>query len=132
MKQVFYVSQALGRHAAIPSILSSARRRNLALNVTGSLLFTGGYFAQVLEGEEPALAEVMALIAADARHRDIRILLDRALDMRLFSAWSMAYTELPGMEDLLQQLGGAQAVAPERADKLIRLMFDRCSGGAVS
>ena len=50
-------------------ILASARRRNLAENITGMLLYYRGEFVQILEGEKTSVENIyQKFIGPDLRH----------------------------------------------------------------
>jgi len=55
--QLFYISRSLSTPQDVEAILVSSRRQNLRRGVTGILLFSGGHFAQLLEGSAQALRE---------------------------------------------------------------------------
>lgn len=80
----------------VRKILESAKKNNPAIGVTGALLYSGGYFCQVIEGSEEALEELFEIIQLDARHSDITVLHFEPLIDRNFADWSMA---LAGIED---------------------------------
>jgi hypothetical protein len=42
-------------HVDLDHILASARRRNVAVNITGLLLYYRGEFVQILEGEKESV-----------------------------------------------------------------------------
>jgi hypothetical protein len=126
LRQTFYVSRSVATPTKVEDILARARAMNATRQVTGSLLFTGGHFAQVLEGPAPALAETMEAIAADGRHEGLKILLDGTLSARRFGAWSMAYAEAAGADDLIAELLAGGDVPAERAERLLGLMFKAC------
>ena len=79
MRQLLYVSRTPGEltPAALDDILTASRANNALLGITGLLLHIEGGFLQMLEGEERAVRELYARIAADRRHSDVRLLLDR-------------------------------------------------------
>ena len=76
----------------VDDIVEVARARNEALDLTGALIYTRTHFAQVLEGSAEAIAEVMASIRGDPRHRNINVVSDDAIEARYFPDWSMAYS----------------------------------------
>ena len=96
MIELIYTSRStLGadeRDREVEGIVSAARRRNLKLRVTGALLFDGARFAQLLEGDEAAIDELMADITRDPRHDQLQIASRRGVDTRSFATWSMAYS----------------------------------------
>ncbi len=124
LAQCFYVSRSLAGPGDVGRILEAAREQNSRHGVTGALLFTGGHFAQVLEGPAAAVAGTMRVIVADRRHEAVRRLIDGELAVRRFEAWSMAYAEAPGADDLIEQLLTPPDVSQARAERLLRLMFE--------
>jgi hypothetical protein len=122
---LFYVSRAAEgvSQAEVDRILRSSQARNLERRLTGMLLFTGAYFAQVLEGEAQPLEAVMSSIVADARHRDIRVLARQPLGRRRFRKWSMGCVVRLGMSDLIEELTHAPEVPPQRAERLVTSLF---------
>ncbi len=72
-------------------ILASSLANNRALSVTGALVSTPAYYAQILEGSRDAVAKVMEWIEADPRHANIRVLLREMHPQRSFTRWSMAH-----------------------------------------
>ena len=122
LRRVFYVSRSLSTPSQIQRILVSARRNNTAGEITGALLFSGGFFAQVLEGRSGTVGALMATIGADPRHDGVTVLLDTPIDARRFPGWSLAYVGIPGVEDLIRHLVGVQVDAC-RAERLVDLLF---------
>jgi hypothetical protein len=123
LRQVFYVSRSLAAPGEVEHILQSARRQNGRRGVTGSLLFTGGHFAQWLEGPADALSDTMATITADIRHDNMKRLIESDIAQRRFSGWDMAFAEAPGVDDLIQELLALSEVPRERAERVLGLMF---------
>lgn len=83
----------------IERILQSARHNNVNMGVTGALLFSGGYFCQVIEGEQQNIEELFEIIQMDPRHNDITVLEFQPIAQRGFAEWSMAFA---GMEDRMR------------------------------
>ncbi len=77
--------------AEIAGILDAARENNRRAGITGALLFSGGRFAQVLEGPRSALEDLFETIECDPRHSDVIILHFHPIEARSFGDWSMAY-----------------------------------------
>ena len=102
---IFYVSRAaphVGAHE-IRSILGAARRRNRQLDLTGLLAHAENCFAQVLEGPAEALAAVIASIAKDARHDQLRVVYRGESDRRQYAQWEMGYIEGFGAAEQVQR-----------------------------
>ncbi|MFZ4405790.1 MAG: BLUF domain-containing protein [Paracraurococcus sp.] len=88
--------------AEITAILDVARTKNRAAGITGALLFSGGCFAQVLEGPRGAVEDIFETIQNDERHRDVTILHLHPIETRSFPSWSMAYAgTTEGMQERL-------------------------------
>lgn len=121
--QLFYVSRSLCTPAEVDQILVSARRHNLRRGVTGLMLFSGGHFAQLLEGPPEALHETMAAIDADTRHTAMTRLVEGGVAQRRFKDWSMALFEAPGADDLIQQILAGPPITPERAQRVMEGML---------
>jgi hypothetical protein len=75
----------------VADMLKAARARNRYLGISGALIFTHRHFVQYIEGEEVALADLMASIRRDPRHSDVRMLHFGSAASRRFADWSMAY-----------------------------------------
>jgi hypothetical protein len=98
------------RESSIAGIVASARRLNLQNDITGYLLVTSGGFAQVLEGEQDAVAETYGRILADPRHTAIKLLLEDAIAQRSFQRWSMGLAEY---DETTHFIFGLYGVTPE-------------------
>jgi hypothetical protein len=96
LTSILYISTSLiQEHLAdqqIEDIVTKAKRNNPLLSITGTLLFTGIHFAQILEGSAKHLDLLMATIMLDVRHDDIIIIERTAIGVRSLADWDMAYT----------------------------------------
>lgn len=118
MISVLYVSTSAlypqNADREVDKIIAGARVRNHSLDLTGALLFTGSRFAQVLEGEEADVDEMLRVIIDDARHRDMIVLGRDSIMTRCFAGWDMAYSGPSGfVSGFVSRLVGA-ASAPDR------------------
>ncbi|HEX8055314.1 MAG TPA: BLUF domain-containing protein [Novosphingobium sp.] len=95
MKSLIYISRrtssAAELGAEVDDIVTVARSRNKQLDVTGALIATPSHFAQVLEGTEAALQELMDSILRDKRHFITDILDLEPKPDRQFAGWWLAY-----------------------------------------
>jgi len=91
-----YVSSAVDQllDGVLEDILASSVRHNTLGNITGMLLYCGGNFVQVLEGEEPAVQETYERLCGDPRHRNIYLLGVSPIAERDFPAWRMGFRRL--------------------------------------
>jgi hypothetical protein len=84
-----------GLQRELRAIVSIARSRNKEDNLTGALLFTGGGFAQVLEGRREVVERTFERITADRRHTDVTVLSFTPTPQRSFPDWPMAFCGQP-------------------------------------
>ena len=96
-------------------ILASARRRNLAEDITGMLIYHRGEFVQILEGEtlvsqrwdtsegeNKSVANVYEkFIGSDLRHAAINKVQENTISHRSFHEWSMGFVGTPEIESLM-------------------------------
>ncbi|WP_108398700.1 BLUF domain-containing protein [Devosia submarina] len=91
-----YISRSCISSADIESeitdIVDQSRLKNAELEVTGVLVFDGTHFAQLVEGPETNVRALRAAIESDARHQDIKTVLDSAATERRLPNWSLAYS----------------------------------------
>jgi hypothetical protein len=96
LETIVYVSRSLipaaDARQEVDNIVDRAMQANRVADISGALLYTGGHFAQILEGEADRLDPLIARIAADRRHGDVTILLRGPLAERRFALWACAYS----------------------------------------
>lgn len=86
-------------------ILRVSRQRNPGAGITGMLLFSGGKFFQVLEGEAGAVRQLFSEIKKDPRHRKVELLDEKEIEERDFPTWAMGfYWEDDGIQDQFAML----------------------------
>ncbi|MFW1678601.1 BLUF domain-containing protein [Pontibacter sp. JAM-7] len=93
---IIYVSQSdmAWDDSKIKEILSAARQSNSQLDITGMLLFDGGSFFQVLEGDKVAVRKLYEKIKRDKRHQKLVKVIEEPIESRSFSDWTMGYSAL--------------------------------------
>lgn len=79
-------------------LIEQIRPKNERLGVTGLLLYSGGNVIQTLEGEEQVVDDLLAAIAADPRHTDVRVVDRRVVAERAFATWSMGFRNVSARE----------------------------------
>jgi hypothetical protein len=110
---VIYVSSAaldISEHDTL-RFLNEARKANRKNDVSGMMLYIGGYYLQLLEGEATKVDVVCRAIVQDKR--EMRMILREPIAEREFPEWTM----------------GFEAVAPLEAARLLGdpLLFDSVS-----
>lgn len=73
----------------VAGILKTSATNNAARGITGVLCYRGGYFAQILEGEELPVLETYTRIARDERHTDLVIIHLATITKQIFEGWAM-------------------------------------------
>ncbi|TPG56357.1 BLUF domain-containing protein [Sphingomonas glacialis] len=91
VRRVIYSSVAVGddRKEDRVEILRVSRANNGLDGVSGFLWTDGLSYIQVLEGNPETVTLLLTRIAADPRHRDVRILSDQIDGKKAFSDWAM-------------------------------------------
>lgn len=88
--QMIYASQPFGfDEAMLAGILLDARRGNTRNNVTGALIVRGDLYLQLLEGPPEMVEAAYERINRDDRHTNMRQLVHRMVEERMFPNWSM-------------------------------------------
>ena len=84
----------------LAAIHRDAMAGNAKRGITGFLLYRGGNFMQLLEGEEAEVRRLFECIHADPRHKDVYVLKEGTRPDRIFSKWAMGFVhmdKMPGM-----------------------------------
>ena len=93
MKLIVYMSEYTGNEHDIDKVLESislkSKTNNLEFDETGVLFYQNGKFVQIIEGEEESLNVLMKHIESDARHRNIKYLVNEDIQKHAFSDWNM-------------------------------------------
>jgi hypothetical protein len=94
--QLVYLSSAAQPMSdeELVALLEKSREKNARLGLTGLLLYKGGNFLQVLEGERDAVMGQYQTIQADESHYQIMTVSSRAITERDFPDWKMAFVNL--------------------------------------
>lgn len=81
-------------------LLRQSQAKNLNLGITGMLLYKGGNFMQMLEGEEQTVRELYATIRKDPRHHNVLTIITGSLKAQNFKDWSMGFQNMDKIADL--------------------------------
>jgi hypothetical protein len=123
LERIVYISASRIRQTekSVAAILSVARARNTAAEVTGLLLGGGAWWLQLLEGERPKLEPVWQSIRSDPRHNPVLLVQRRPIRRRGFGDWAMQYRTSEGEEfdQLVEELTGG-ITDPRLRDQLLR------------
>lgn len=99
----------------LPAILSVARARNSAVDVTGALLACNGWFVQELEGPMQSVLETYGRITRDPRHKELTIIEAIPTRERHFADWSMCGLQVsPVDREIVEVLSAGGAFDPTR------------------
>lgn len=121
----FYVSEIVEgvSELDVQVILGVAQVNNRRLDLTGMLAQSDGHFAQVLEGRADAVAALMARIRRDARHRDVRTLLQESAERRQFAHWAMGLVRRDDMRDAIADAHRTGCVDDAHARRLLQALM---------
>lgn len=96
----------------VGQIVAQARMRNAQRGITGLLVFDGSRFCQHLEGPSEAVEALMARIAHDTRHSDIRILYSGRRPERRYQRFDLGFAQSEEPDDMagVHELRGTEAL----------------------
>jgi hypothetical protein len=77
--------------AEMEELIVRLTERNARVGVRGALLVTGRHVAQILEGPEVPVDQLMTTIRQDLRHEDITIIERKPISGYRFADWCFAY-----------------------------------------
>ncbi|WP_285035331.1 BLUF domain-containing protein [Plantibacter sp. ME-Dv--P-095] len=83
----------------LDALLRQSRENNERSGLTGMLAVKADDFFQVIEGPPVVVQHVLKKLWADARHRDMRILLEEEIPYRRFPDWTMRSERLADYPD---------------------------------
>ena len=118
LKRVIYVSEKTDTSDdSLENIISSSKKNNPELGITGCLLTGRNSFLQLLEGPKQTVDTLYLKISADSRHKNILKLNDEVIGKRLFSSWSMKLAPFYNLEwsDTALEAGNFLEITDEQA-----------------
>ena len=97
---LIYVSTAVAPMSDddLMSLLRQSRARNERHRITGMLLYRGGHFMQVLEGEEASVMSIFNDIERDRRHKNVDVLRAEYIQHREFPDWTMGFHNIDELD----------------------------------
>ncbi|MBL8330065.1 MAG: BLUF domain-containing protein [Rubrivivax sp.] len=122
--------------ADLASMLRECQMRNINRHVTGLLLRIDDRFLQYLEGPPDAVLALWTNVLGDPRHSDVECLFRGPCESRLFTHWSMAFSDLssPSLRlgptnEMLQQVLAMPVPADERgqSDDIFHRFWAECA-----
>ena len=113
MYHLAYLSSAVREFTKpeLREMLERLRENNRQTGITGLLLYCGGNFMQVIEGEEDSVKTLFEKVCRDPRHTGIFKLFEESIEEREFPSWSMAFQDLQ-MEDINAIPGYSDFLSP--------------------
>ncbi|MDF1691947.1 MAG: BLUF domain-containing protein [Zhongshania sp.] len=99
---LIYVSSAVKQmpEEDLLLLLRQSQAKNCDLDISGMLLYKGGNFMQMLEGDEKTVRELYATIKNDERHKNVLTIITGNLKERNFIGWSMGFQNMDKVADL--------------------------------
>jgi hypothetical protein len=91
LRRLIYTSQATRSFSKrnFLDLLHQSRAYNSVDNITGVLIHRKNFFLQVIEGDTEAIEDLLGRLLLDTRHIKLKIILDKFVEKRIFSNWSM-------------------------------------------
>ncbi|AYF44050.1 MULTISPECIES: BLUF domain-containing protein [unclassified Halobacteriovorax] len=134
--QIIYISEKTSEFEAdrdLNKITSASFRNNNARDVTGVLMYNGGFFFQVIEGKKEDVIYTYNKIILDPRHQNVNLLSDREIEHRSFENWPMALIKLSDVDldvidhvvawnDLINDSRKHEPISEDKIDRLIEAL----------
>lgn len=95
MLQIIYKSKATVPFVQpeLQALLRIAQTHNRSKGITGMLVYHNHCFLQLLEGEEQDVLALMAHIAEDRRHHQVKIVAQDNITVRAYDGWAMGFVD---------------------------------------
>lgn len=124
---VLFVSRSLLGRAEQPcefdAIVATTMRNNGWLKLSGALVSSGDWFAQLIEGPEESVDLMVDRIAADPRHTGMRVVCRTRRHERRLPAWRVAYSgQSRFVESAIESVVEAIADPAEHQARVSRLL----------
>lgn len=105
MGHLLYISDAVRsfNRDELNEIRGVSVRYNAEHNITGVLFYSAGHFVQLLEGDMGVIHKLFEKIASDCRHKNVKLLVLRPAERRIFSDWDMGLLDLDGYGEAEQR-----------------------------
>lgn len=109
--RLIYLSHATKEFSSeeLQELLRGSRERNDLSHITGLLIYLRDNFLQVLEGPRAEVERLYQNLLTDSRHEQLEILIQGQVNERLFSEWSMAFSQINA--DELEALAGFRSLS---------------------
>ncbi|WBA42488.1 BLUF domain-containing protein [Hymenobacter canadensis] len=133
MHHIIYLSSATKPMSGddLTKLLGQCRQNNEQLGITGALVYGGGQFMQIMEGDEAIVQALYDKVENDPRHTGVMKLADKDIPHRSFGSWSMAFDTvaadaLPAVDgyatpdELLRTLPGSLSGADDLLYSMLR------------
>ena len=94
------------------AIVNKSNDNNKHKDITGNLVYNGGVFLQLLEGDKEQIKALYDIIAQDERHTKVNLIYFEPAQYRLFKKWNMRLVDLEveqskdlrGIRDILKNM----------------------------
>lgn len=134
--QIIYISEKTSEFNPdrdLDKIVSSAFRNNNARDVTGVLMYNGGFFFHVIEGKKGDVIYTYNKVILDPRHQNVNLLADREIEARSFENWPLALVRLNNVDldvidhvvawnDLINESRRHEKISDEKIDRLVEAL----------
>lgn len=91
LKRIGYYSKATEQFDQnnLITLAVEAARFNALDGINGVLFYRDGRFAQIFEGVDEGVNDLLSRLERDVRHSDIKVLFEDMIDTPLFHTWDM-------------------------------------------
>lgn len=91
LHRIVYISKATKQFnkRELLNLLHDSRAYNNIDNISGVLIHKQGFFFQTIEGESEDVHDLFDRLNNDPRHSEVKVIMNCAVDNRLFPNWAM-------------------------------------------
>lgn len=106
LRAILYISDSTFENQTteqeqLNSIRTISKKTNLDNQVSGLLAYHSKKFFHILEGESDTIESLLKTITNDPRNKNLSIILDMAVDERIFTGWSLVESHSQKQSKLL-------------------------------
>lgn len=123
---ICYTSKAINNLSIseVESVFDATMSNNRVQGITGILLYSSGYFFQVLEGNQKEVKELFyETIYSDNRHFELFVVMEKFAEKSFFESYSTEFTVVKSRQDYYNLKGYIEAnFVDSDSEKIKRLL----------
>ncbi len=116
---------------SLEQLFITTKSNNLKQDISGILIFNGGNFLQIMEGEKNTINELYHKISKDKKHSNIIKLIEKPISERMFEDYETGFSIIKDrkkanqLEDYLSWLKKAEIKSVDKIITIIEKFIER-------